>query len=174
MRGRRSYRSGRRRKPWEGFDRPGGNDPPPLPGGGRLPTEQDINVFDSLDERAAVKNFLGKTPDQAEALFRENFLHYGEDLMWMGPRAFGFYVHAAIAYLVSADADHDSSGVFGFCTCLESRLEHEPEAIEPIRSILCDGIRGILENFERYDCEEWGYFGDVAGRYRALLTKLES
>ena len=54
---------------------------------GRLPTAEEINVFDSLDERCAVKNFLGKNQEQAHSLFRENFLRYQEDLMWMGPIA---------------------------------------------------------------------------------------
>ena len=56
--------------------------------GTRLPTAEEINVFDSLDERCAVKNFLGKDLDQAQALFREISLYYQEDLMWMGPKAF--------------------------------------------------------------------------------------
>lgn len=42
----------------------------------RPPTEQEINVFDSLDERCAVRSFLGKDADQAQALFRENFGRY--------------------------------------------------------------------------------------------------
>ena len=40
----------------------------------QLPTAEEINVFDSLDERHAVEVFLGKDLEQAEALFRENFL----------------------------------------------------------------------------------------------------
>jgi len=56
----------------------------------RLPTAEEINVFDSLDERCAVKNFLGKDLEQARSLYRENFLKRQEDLMWMGPIAFRF------------------------------------------------------------------------------------
>ena len=49
-----------------------------------LPTAADINVHDSLDEQHACQVFLGKSIDQAEALFRENGLFYQEDLMGMG------------------------------------------------------------------------------------------
>lgn len=39
-----------------------------------LPTCREINVYDSLDERSACEHFLGKTLEEAEALFRENSL----------------------------------------------------------------------------------------------------
>ena len=42
----------------------------------RLPTSEEISVFDSLDERCAVKNFFGKNLEQARSLFAENFLRY--------------------------------------------------------------------------------------------------
>jgi hypothetical protein len=62
------------------------------------PSREEINVYDSLDERSACRNFLGKTLDQAEALFRESSLYYQEGLMWMGPVAFRYYIQAAINY----------------------------------------------------------------------------
>jgi hypothetical protein len=43
-----------------------------------LPTREEINVFDSLDERAACDHFLNKTLDEAEALFRENAIYFLE------------------------------------------------------------------------------------------------
>jgi hypothetical protein len=41
-----------------------------------LPTRDDINVHDSLDERSACEHFFGKTLEGAETLFRENSLYY--------------------------------------------------------------------------------------------------
>ena len=58
----------------------------------------------SLDEGSACKHFLGKTLTEAEALFREASLYYQEDLMWMGPRAFQFYLPAALNDLKSEAA----------------------------------------------------------------------
>lgn len=137
----------------------------------RIPTEAEINVYDSLDERAAVKRFLGKDLEQARALFRENFLYYQEDLMWMGPVAFQFYVPAAISYLLSKDADLDAGAASSFCGLVEHRLENEPDVIAPVGSIIREGIIGILKDFDRYDSEE-DIYGDVPGRYRVLLSKL--
>ena len=142
----------------------------------RLPTSDEINVFDSLDERCAVKNFLGKDLEQARSLFAENFLRYQEDLMWMGPKAFAFYVPAAISYLLSEEADNAADAVSSFCGLIEFRLEYEPAEIARIGPIIREGILTMLENFERYGFGGGVYgdaYGDVAGRYRVLLSRLD-
>jgi hypothetical protein len=56
-----------------------------------LPTRQDINVHDSLDEPSAGEHFLGKSMEEAEALFRESSPFHQEDLMFTGASAFRFY-----------------------------------------------------------------------------------
>ncbi len=137
----------------------------------RPPTAEEINVFDSLDERWALKNFLGKDLEQAQALFRENSLHYLDDLMHMGPVAFRFYVPAAIAYLLSQDAAYDESGVSSFCGIIEFRLDHHPASIAPVASILREGILGILKDCDRY-VDHILYYDDLTGRCRALLSRL--
>lgn len=141
--------------------------------GTRLPTAEEINVFDSLDERCAVKNFLGKDMEQARSLLRENFLHYQEDLMWMGPIAFRFYVPAAIHYLLSAEADNDADAANSFCGLIEFRLDHDAAEIAPAGPIIREGILGILKDFDRYGCVGEIY-GDVAERYQALLSRLNA
>lgn len=138
----------------------------------RLPTASEINVFDSLDEQHAAKHFLGKDLEQAEALFRENFLYYQEDLMFMGPKAFAFYVRAAIRYLLSAESDYDADAANTFCGLIEFRLDTEPAEIAPVGPLIREGILGMLENFERYTCDG-AIYGDVAARYRALIPRLE-
>jgi len=108
-----------------------------------LPTRADINVHDSLDERAACDNFLGKTLEEAEALFAENALYYQEALMHMGPAAFRFYVEAAIRYI---RATHDDAMVFAFAGVLECRLEFDRPEMVPIASRLAAICRYILEH----------------------------
>ncbi len=91
----------------------------------RLPTEDEINpVPEDLDGKAAVKHFLGKDLEQAEQMFREAALFYQEDLMFMGPAAFRFYVQAAISYLQSKSATGDSDMINCFASILEFRLEY--------------------------------------------------
>ena len=116
-----------------------------------LPSRQDINVYDSLDERSASEHFLGKSLDEAEALFRENWLYFQEDLMFMGIAAFRFYIQAAIRYIQSEAAAGDSSIVSCFAMILEFRLEHEPEGLVPIAEQLASICGYIIEQRERFD-----------------------
>lgn len=134
----------------------------------RLPTASDINVHDSLDEQYAAKHFSGKDLQQAQLLFQENFLSYQEDLLWMGPKAFCFYVQAAIDYLLSPESKCGRVDLFIFCSIVESRLDEEIGVAKPI---IRQGIVKILDHYDRYDCEQ-SALGDVFSRLEALLTKL--
>ena len=57
-----------------------------------LPTEQDFDPFGGdLDAQSAWRSFGGLSIADALRLFRENPIHYQEDFMFMGGRAFVFY-----------------------------------------------------------------------------------
>jgi hypothetical protein len=116
-----------------------------------VPSRNDINVHDSLDERSACEHFLGKTIEQAEALFRENFLFYQEDLMWMGPAAFRYYIQAAINYIQSEASTGDSAIVNCLTSLLEFRLEQESSELEPVAEKLAALCGYILDHYRRFD-----------------------
>lgn len=137
-----------------------------------LPTRDDINVFDTLDERSACEHFLGKNLEEAEALFRSGFGHYCEDLMWMGPRAFRYYVQAAIRYLRSEHALGDSDAAASFATTLEFRLDDESDELRPVAAELADTCRHVLDNFASFNCDE-SIDGDLCGQYAALRDAFE-
>jgi hypothetical protein len=137
-----------------------------------LPTEADINVFDSLDERSAVRNFLGKTIDEAEAMFRENAFYPCEDLMWMGPKAFCFYVTSAIRYLESDASAGDSDAVNCFVGTVEHRLSFS-DAIEPSFPALREAMRFLLDHWDRYfHPDTIAIYGDLPERAEAVLSAL--
>ena len=138
-----------------------------------IPSRADINVYDSLDERSACEHFLGKNLDEAEALFRENFLYYQEDLMWMGPRAFQYYVRAAINHLRSDTASGDEAAFF--LTDVEFRLEHEPQELVPVVDDLAAVCQYIIDQWPRWKEDTEPFYGDVQARcisLREALTKL--
>jgi hypothetical protein len=136
-----------------------------------LPTRQQINVHGSLDEGAACRRFPGKDLDEVERGFQENSAYYQEDLMWMGPVAFRFYVEAAVRYLLSAAADKDADMVNCFAGLLEFRLEHEPEEVASVAGRLAVACRFILEHWERFDIAPEIYVG-LRGRYVVLERTL--
>ncbi len=136
-----------------------------------LPTVADINVYDSLDEQVAVRHFAGKTLDEAEALFRDNALRYQEDLMFMGPVAFRFYVPAYVDYLRSEASSGDPDAVNCFLGLVRFRWDFEPEELEPVRELLADACRAVLAQYGRFEVNETVY-GDLRGNYETLLASL--
>jgi hypothetical protein len=132
-----------------------------------LPTAEDINIYDSLDERNACQNFLGKSVEQAEALFRENGVVYQEDLMWMGPVGFRFYVEAIVRYLESEAAAGDSDIVSCFAALLEFRLEEDHGQFVLVADRLVGICDYLIEHYDRFDVTPEIY-GDVRARLAAL------
>ena len=59
-----------------------------------LPRKEDINVYDSLDERYAVKEFYGKTREQIFEELTDGYQHMQESLAFMGPVGFAYYAPA--------------------------------------------------------------------------------
>lgn len=132
-----------------------------------LPSRQDINVYDSLDERSACEHFLGKTLEQAESLFRENSLYYQEDLMWMGPRAFCFYVDAVIRYVQSEAASKDTDIILSLISIFEFRLEQQPGDMVPVAGKLKAFCDYIVQHHERFQLAA-EYYGDFRARFQTL------
>ena len=139
----------------------------------QLPNANDINVDNSLDEQWAMKNFLGKTIADAEALFRENDLHYLDDLNWMGPKAFCYYVPAAISYLMSESADGASDAVNFFHGIVDNRLLHQRADIVPVIPALHEAVQYVLDRWAKFHVDPEIY-GGLKQKYARLLGRLVS
>lgn len=134
----------------------------------RLPTANEINpTGDSLDGKHAERMFLGKTLEEAEALFRENSLFYQEDLMFMGPIGFRYYVFAAMNYLRSGAAEADSDMASCFAGLLEYRIQFELKELSAIAGDLASICRYMVDNYAKFEVAAHIY-GDVRSRYAAL------
>jgi hypothetical protein len=67
---------------------------------GPLPQAKDFDPFDGdLDARWAWKNVGGLSLDQAYELLLSNPIYYQEAFMWMGPKAFAYYLPVIDRYL---------------------------------------------------------------------------
>lgn len=135
----------------------------------RIPTESDINVYNSLDEISARDHFLNKTLEEAEQLFRENGAFYQEDLMWMGPRAFPYYLQAATNYLKSEHAAGDDHMVDCLYEIVMFRFEQEgfSLAIDRVRDL----VDYVIDNYEKFRVAE-NVYGDLLDKYRNLRDRL--
>lgn len=133
----------------------------------RIPTREEINIYGSPEEEWACKNFLGKDLDEAERLFANSSCY--EDLTWMGPVAFRFYVQAADRYLRSEASAGDWEAAIFLLHPLESRLEDEPEEIGPVAAQLASLCHYMAERQEKFDAGDIA--GDIVERYSALAKR---
>jgi hypothetical protein len=114
-----------------------------------IPTAQDINVYDSLDERSAIEHFLGKNLDEAETMFRDS-PYVLEDFMHMGPKAFCYYIQAFLSYLKSDASTEDSEGAYSFCCMLEFWLEFDVRERVAALPALLDGVRYMISHADKF------------------------
>lgn len=136
-----------------------------------LPTKEEINVYNSLDEISACEHFLNKTLQQAEAMFRENSSYYQEDLMWMGIRAFNFYLQSVINYLKSDDSTGDDHLIDCLYEIVIFRL-NEKEFLLVIDR-LNEMIDYVIDNYDKFKVNK-DIYGDLIGKYRQLKIQLKA
>ena len=132
-----------------------------------IPSRADIDIYGSPEEENACKHFLGKDMSEAELLFREESTLYQEDLMWMGPVAFRYYVKAAIHYIQSDEASCDSDMIHAFAGILEFHLHAKPYELISIAGELLSTCDYIIQNNDRYDLTPEIY-GNVRSRFAVL------
>jgi hypothetical protein len=116
----------------------------------RIPTEFEINVFDSLDERSAVEDFLGKSRNEAQRLFEAEDGCYWEDLVHMGPVAFRYYLPAAVAVIRSDAAVNRPDLMMSFLTVLDCLLIDETRVSKHLAIYLADVCACILDSWDKY------------------------
>ena len=76
-----------------------------------LPVESDFDPFGGcLDARSAWRHFGRLSLQQAYDLFISNPLRYQEDFMFMGPRAFEYYLPVIDRYLREVPGGEDLDG----------------------------------------------------------------
>ena len=93
---------------------------------GELPSMDDIKFYGMPEEEYAIKHFYGKNIEEASALFFESSMTYQEDLLYMGPNAFFYYINSIKPYILSAEGWDDDCFVMCVLGIFENRLKHEP------------------------------------------------
>lgn len=139
--------------------------------GNTLPGKEDINIYDSLDERSAVRNFHGKTLEEIYTRLFGEYESLQEDLAFMGPVAFAYYAQAwerfflTITKQASDNENHEWTleSVLRWTKCIISircnSLDTEtPEAIAALHRLLAH-------------CEEY-YTSETCRQYYAREARL--
>ena len=123
----------------------------------KLPGKSEFIVSGSLDERWAYRDFHGKTKDEVRAMLDDNFLHYQERFMFMGPCAFCFYIDAMIGYLKSTACDEDDVRIY-ISLCLLRLRYGEGHQLVSCATKVADSLEWLAQKMEPH----------YAGRAKAL------
>jgi hypothetical protein len=139
-----------------------------------LPTAREINpVPGDLDGQTAVEHFLGRSLEDAVKLFQDAFEVYQEDLLFMGPSAFCFYLPAAILYAESSDARHDPDIARTMLMVLSSRWECDQGTIGAVREMMLHYCQAALGRIPQMQTDH-STDGDLEDGFRKLIQALIS
>jgi hypothetical protein len=140
----------------------------------KIPSKEDFQLppqsHPDLDGTRAWRNFGGKTLEKAYAKFRRNPLVYQEDLMWMAPKPFCYYLPVALRHLESDESAEDSDIV----ECLAANINfhfdsgHDIRAARGCIAVICDYV---LANYAKFDVAETVY-GDLRPKYQSLKQRI--
>jgi hypothetical protein len=135
----------------------------------RLPTKEEINPFENdLDGIWACRNFLGKSLEDIEVMFNENWGLYREDLMYLGPIAFYYYLPAFLKFFRKNWNDNPSF-VDWFGIVLEHRLEKDRAELAPVSGQLVEVCRLIDDDWPGPEyCE---HYREVQSTYEKLTAE---
>jgi hypothetical protein len=134
-----------------------------------IPSFADLSPTqgENLDEKLAAEHFFGKSASEAESLFRENAIYYAGDLMWMGDKAFAFYLPAFSRFLESSHADGDADALNSLASVVGFRLEHEPQSITGARDAILTALNYCADNYSKFKVEA-AIYGDLRSKLLQL------
>ena len=137
-----------------------------------IPTQADFKLApQDLDGWHAWESFGGRTLDEAYAIFRENPVRYQEDLMWMAPKPFCFYLPIALRYLESEDARRDADIINCLASDIGFHFEcgHDIAAAFPCIRSICDYV---LSHYMKFDVNV-AIYGDLRSKYEQLRRRTD-
>ncbi len=121
-----------------------------------VPKKHELVTGDSLDEHYVLKNFLGKTGDDAYGMYFSQ-PNCTEDLMWMTLLGLEYYLPPAVRYVEGADSKGDHFFVSGLLSALSFRAAHEtltPQLRSLFRRLL-EFVRANVDKFMEEDVDRY-------------------
>ncbi len=116
------------------------------------PTVREINPIPSdLDGQCAERHFLGKTIADATAMFEQDFEIYQEDLLFMGPIAFRYYLPAAMRYAESPQAKYDCYVADTMLMLIGARWRQDAADLASIRDAMASFVERLQQRIPRLD-----------------------
>ena len=111
----------------------------------------------SLDEQGAWKQFGGLSRAEAFQRFIENPIHYQEDFMWMGPKAFAYYFPVIERFLfefeLAPDNDDAQAWILG-CDVMMQFSSTKPDCLKHLVPRIHDLACWVKANVHRFSYDQ--------------------
>jgi hypothetical protein len=112
-----------------------------------LPTAKEINPNHDPDGRHAEEIFLNKSLLDAELLFCKS-TNFFEDLMFMGPKAFCYYIQAYRSYFISDNSKRNTENLIFGLSPLTLQYQDNKKEIKKVIPIIKEITSHVVENYE--------------------------
>ncbi len=139
-----------------------------------VPTEEDWGSYvDDLDSMYAHKIFFGKTNQEMQPAFQEAVIERVDELRWMPPVPFQYYILGLRDYVMNQDTclDDRSDAASCFLTLVTEKAKDHSDYIKPVLNELMPAIKFVADNQSLYDANEEIY-GDFRKKEKELLELL--
>jgi hypothetical protein len=144
-----------------------------------VPTERDWGDYLSDPDRENAHDvFAGKTRAEVLPDFEESAIERADELRFMPPVPFRYYVLALRDFVLSPDLvdDHPESwapdAAAAFLDLVREKLEEEPAAITPVLAELMPALEHVAAHQSIYKAavDEYGDFRETLARIKALAA----
>jgi hypothetical protein len=137
----------------------------------RLPSFDEIAADNLADAQLAAQNHHGKTIEDIEAIYREGLVEPLEDLCYMGPVGFCYYVRAAVNYIAGEIRAARDAEVGRLAMAVRGQLGR-PE-LRAVRDLLIDLSELIQRSWKppspgAWSAEERREWREIGDSLRAL------
>ena len=137
-----------------------------------VPTEEQWGNYNAdLDQNYAHSMFAGRTNLEARALIRSSPIERLEDLRWMPPAPFRYYMIGLRDLMLANDfEDLDApDAASSFLRLVLYKLEKQPHYIVSIMPELLPAIEHVARNQSLFKAKE-----SIYGSFLELLTRIHS
>jgi hypothetical protein len=129
-----------------------------------IPSREDWGeVEQDLDTEYAFKTFFGKTIVEAVPLIKGNPIERADEIRFMPPVPFRYYILAYRDYLLSEDSIGDPDAASCYIRLIAEKISGEPHTIGPVLPSLIESVQKVVQNQSFYDADE-----EIYGDFRQM------
>lgn len=141
-----------------------------------IPSKEDYFFDGELDEKWALRHYLGKDIDFAEQrYYAYDPLTMLDDFTLVGVKAFRYYIFAAFRYLQNEHSKGEPDVYAALPDTLAKKISEDPAAFKPIARYIVDFSLWAIYNYNKFGIAPYAeIYGDVKTRYWDLKNKAES